>query len=151
MRLMLIFAILFNSFNFAQAEDLSGHVSVGMGKSVLDARTFERLGAIGVSYGNTWRVQANGGYWFAPAAGERSSLYGSLQGGLEVVGDGGTFAGIMFGPAVIQADDSKLSGNFQFHLTPIDCAKQASIDYSAPCLQLGPLFWTPPPSLLREQ
>lgn len=93
-------------------------LGVGMGKSVLDQQgNFERLGTLGVRYGSVWKIQANGGYWYAPALGDRSSLYGSLQGGVEVVGEGGMFAQVMFGPGIIQHPDDKLAGHFQFHLS----------------------------------
>jgi hypothetical protein len=51
------------------------------------------------------------------ADGQKASGFGSLQGGLEVVGDGGTFAGLFFGPALITTPDAKLSGHFQFNLS----------------------------------
>lgn len=102
----------------ALAADLDATVSIGMGKSVLNHKAFERVGSLGVKYGgSTWKLQANGGYWLALNEGEKASLFSSLQGGIEVVGKSGTFASVMFGPAWIQNPDSKLSGNFQFHPT----------------------------------
>jgi hypothetical protein len=114
---LLILSLLFLS-SIANAASLDAMLGVGMGKSVLDKRAFERYATLGVRYGNEWKVQANGGYWLALNEGESKSLYGSMQGGVEVVGDGGLFASIMFGPAIIQNPDAKLSGHFQFHLTP---------------------------------
>lgn len=91
-------------------------VVAGIGKNVLGHQPFERYGALGVRWGNAWKVQANGGYWLALADGEKAAAFTSLQGGLEVVGQGGTFAQLMFGPGVISHIDSKLGGHFQFHL-----------------------------------
>lgn len=100
------------------ASNLDATLSVGMGKSVLKQKAFERVGSIGVRYGwNTWKLQANGGYWLALAENEKASLFTSLQGGVEVVGKDGVFASVMFGPALIQTPDNKLSGHFQFHPT----------------------------------
>lgn len=99
----------------AHAASLDALVSVGIGKSVLDKKAFERYASLGVQYGAIWKVRANGGYWLALNDGEKASLYGSLQGGLDVVGSGGTYATVMFGPALIQHPDSKLGGKFQFH------------------------------------
>jgi len=101
--------------DIATAADLDVSLSVGMGKSVLNHIAFERVGILGIRYGNTWKVQANGGYWLALAQGEKASMFTSLQGGLEVVGESGVFASVMFGPAWVQNPDVKLSGHFQFH------------------------------------
>jgi len=97
--------------------DIDGLFSVGMGKDVLSHQNFERVGTLGVRYGKDWKVQANTGYYFAPAEGQVSSYFGSLQGGLEVVGHSGIYSQAMFGPALVSASrDSKLTGHFQFHL-----------------------------------
>lgn len=90
-------------------------VSAGIGKDVIGPKAFERYGALGIQYGDTWKVRANGGYWLSP--GGVSSGFGSLQGGVEVVGQGGAFAGILFGPAIISHHGGKLAGPFQFHLS----------------------------------
>ena len=95
---------------------LDATVGAGIGKDVLSHQPFERYGTLGVRYGDVWKTQANAGYWLAFNE-QNSSLYTSLQGGLEVVGQGGTFAQFMFGPAYIGQDDSKLTGHFQFHMT----------------------------------
>jgi hypothetical protein len=114
---MLSLIALFAGAVKARAAELDATLGVGMGKSVLDKRAFERFGTLGVRYGGTsWKLQGNGGYWLALQPGEQSSVFGSVQGGVEVVGQSGTFAQVMFGPALVQNPDSKLAGHFQFHL-----------------------------------
>lgn len=105
------------SSSIVNAADLSLHVGVGMGKSVLDSRTFERVGSLGVSYGNTWRVQVNGGYVVVPANQSQSTPFVNIQGGIHVVGDGGMFVGVMFGPGYFHKLSEKNSGHLQFHLS----------------------------------
>jgi hypothetical protein len=117
MRCILFFAILFNSFNFAQAADLSLGLGAGVGKSVLDTKAFERFGKLSLSYGGAWRLQANAGYWHAVMADERSSPWASLQGGISVAGDSGMFASFMIGPAYVLNTDHKTSGNLVCHMT----------------------------------
>lgn len=115
--LVLSFLILLVSSVASAAGTLTAAVQVGAGKSILDSKQFERMGAVSLRYGNTIGVKVNGGYWYAPAPGDRPSLFGSVQFSAEVVGDGGgTFAQVEFGPAYIQNDDAKLSGHFQFEL-----------------------------------
>lgn len=111
----LLLALLMPSYSVAAV--LDGTLNVGIGKNVLQRQPFERYAAAGVRYGGSWKVAANGGYWLALADGERSSWFGSVQGGLEVQGQGGTTAAIFFGPSYVHQDDSKLSGHFQFHTT----------------------------------
>ena len=115
--LRILFAFLLVS-SVAQAASLDALVGAGVGKNILAQHApFERFGTLGIRYGGAWKIQANGGYYLALAEGERSAWMGSLQTGLEVVGDGGTYGQLMFGPAYVSQDDSKLSGRFQFHLT----------------------------------
>jgi len=96
---------------------LDATVGAGIGKDVVGHKPFERYGTLGVRYGDVWKTQLNGGHWLALADDQKSATFGSLQGGLEVVGSGGTFAQFMFGPALISESDSKLAGHFQFHMT----------------------------------
>ncbi len=102
----------------AQASELDGVLGVGIGKNVISHQPFERMGSLGVQYGSSWVVRASGGYWMATADGDKSSLYGSMQGGLQVWGEGGTYANMLFGPALISnPDDYHNSGIFQFNLS----------------------------------
>lgn len=105
----------FLSASIGHAADLSGHFGVGLGKSILDKSQFERMGRIGLSYGGTWRVQANVGYYMDPRAFEQSSVFTSLQGGLKVVTNSGVFCTFMAGPAYLHRDGGPLSGRLQFH------------------------------------
>lgn len=103
---------------YSRAGDLDGSLTVGIGKSVLSRQPFERYGAFGVRYGGeTWKAQASGGYWLALAENEKASPFASLQTGVEIEGKSGGTLSVMFGPAWIKNPDSKLAGNFQFHLT----------------------------------
>lgn len=117
MKLSLWFTVILLLSTMAEAADLSLHVGVGMGKSVLDSRTFERVGSLGLSYGNTWRVQVNGGYVVVPANQSQSTPFFNVQGGIQVVGDGGMFVGVMFGPGYFHNLSEKNSGHLQFHLS----------------------------------
>jgi hypothetical protein len=101
----------------ARAAGLDLAVTAGIGKGVFEGKPFERYGALGLRYGDAWKVQANAGYWLALGDREASAYFGSLQGGLEVVGQGGLFAQLMFGPGYISQPDRKLGSRFQFHLT----------------------------------
>lgn len=115
----------------ANAAGFDAILGVGIGKDVIGSKPFERYGALGVQYGGmTWKVRANGGYWLALAEGEKASAFTSLQGGLEVVGQGGIFCSVFFGPAYIsQPDDKRLSGHLQFHLDP-GCGVRSAGGYS---------------------
>jgi hypothetical protein len=100
------------------AHRIDGLLGIGVGKRILERGPFERFGSVGMRYGGqTWKVQTSAGYWMAPAHLERHSFYGSLQGGVQVEGKGGTYAQMMFGPALISQDDCRITGMFQFHLT----------------------------------
>lgn len=112
-----IFVLALFAFTGCATARTDALVSAGIGKDVLAKQPFERMGSLGVQYGDAWKVRANGGCWLATAPGQNSSGFGSLQGGLEVVGEGGTFAGLLFGPSFITRPDAKLSGRFQFHLS----------------------------------
>ena len=117
MKNLITILALLSMFGCATAQ-LDLPVTAGLGKSVAaGSGQFERMGSLGLRYGDTWKVQANGGYWLAQAPGESASAYGSLQGGLEVVGSSGLYCNFMIGPAWIQNPDAKLSGHFQFHPT----------------------------------
>lgn len=114
--LLVAFTIFSIFFQFsAQAADLSGHFGVGLGKSILDRTQFERMGRLGISYGKTWRVQANVGYYMDPRAFEQSSVFASLQGAVKVKTDGGAFCTVAAGPAYLHRDGGPLSGHLQFH------------------------------------
>ena len=101
----------------ARADSLDLAVTAGVGKGVIEHKPFERFGALGLRYGDAWKAQVNGGYWLALGERESSAYFGSLQGGLEVVGNSGLFAQLMFGPAYISETDRKLGSRFQFHLS----------------------------------
>jgi hypothetical protein len=97
---------------------LSSVLSVGVGKSILEKhKSFERYSGIGIRYGSSIVAQANGGYYLATGTRERSSWYGSVQGGLVVTNESGFHGQMLAGPTYIDKDDSKITGHFQFHLT----------------------------------
>lgn len=114
----MIFLTLVLSLFTANAADLDAIVAAGVGKSILDKhQAFERYGQVGIRYGGPWKIQVSGGGYATTGDGERSSFYGSVQTGLDVVSDSGTFGQMLAGPGYVSRDDSKLTGNFQFHLT----------------------------------
>jgi hypothetical protein len=102
----------------SHASSLDALAAIGIGKNVIGSEPFERFGTVGLRYGDVFKVQANGGYYLAIGANEKSSWFTSVQTGIEVVGSGGAKAIFMFGPAYLgNPDDNKLSGHLQFHLT----------------------------------